>query len=1549
MSSLSSLHLCLLSYPDLYDSGHFAVKTHDTFNAKLCRIPSIIRLEYIVGYIPIGVIYPKKALFFPKDERLLTCTSAVLTYNRATLITPSNGIGIYLMADSLFDNRYRYNYIYPRGRSGETLRAVDTQNDGRKVVIKRPAPNDAPPIRAGQEVSIVNEGKALKRLSGHPNLTLLLGEGNYNVGGMLHQYIVMERAEGVIIGDVVIELSAQGERLPQLEMLIIIDHLLDLLHSAHAKDIVYNDVDAKHLFWNRESYSLKVIDWGNAIFLEGDVITPQGISRQTDISQVGELLYFIITGGHRAEIPRDASESFRLDFGQDDRLIHSRIKEIISKAVHPNTRLRYQTIQDLRQDLAQYREPIEQKRNGTVTSVVEKLKRDDLTKNELRTLRTLLEPALDEDPGHPRTREAYDVIVNRIRDLSIESDLDAAKIYMTSANWKGAYTLLKEIEDKAGSQTIGLVRWLQDTSQLLDQSNVHTPSHAIVDAINMMFDGQASQAVVVLLTAHANSELERTLHWQIAERVSSHIPEVMVLRPNLYRLDNALMQLSADGYDVREAQGLLHDVEQALDSIGSSASNLATLRDGYREVVERLSALNPVLQTTAAKHQLEYESLPLNSVDRALNAAMALADNMHVIGKQGAMSPRDAMNSLESSRTIDPSNRVWDDLNAFLNTLYNHLQTCQTYVPAADGSDLSIWLADTHTLLEPFVARLFDEVLANMVNQLGQTSDYWLIYRQSVITGNRVEANRSLRLAETSMQTLSPALATWFSQLASVLDGADYIERHSIPNGIGRALADGWRAFDRGQLSEAERLGIRAYEIARSEAEQFAAARLQEVSQYAREWVERNGVASISRTQEVLTAVERLMTDEESDTLADFTEQMPSIETYLKAMTKGLVAVYHERSTAALRLIFLQYLMLGTLDAHEERLQDATFWREAATKSLETWGERHVATRTLDEFVQRRYDLREASEQFATINGRQVLPHLDELRMTLENNPQVRVLEGGIRSIRDLQACLSDWSDGDFRAAGLHLDNALKGISEVEQAAGFTLTGMRAWFMELMQAVAELAVRFRDARAIMEQKPDEPVTEVRDTHHFMVAVTERLLGTEYSATVKQWRDTYDQFLTAYTSPERRNKRLERMNELFRAMFIDRHPAYGLFRHWYSVLEASPEFPAPPTDDPTPRIRADVAVPDEEYQGSRYKKSDDDDRPSAPRQGLPRGLILGFVGILVAGGALLAVLSFSNESTPIEIAVTISATPDTVASGDNDDDGIAVAQNQPTTEADTPIPIANVDGATPENFETPTPISTVDPIEGGAITNTPTDIPPTATATHTFTPSPTVPTNTPTITFTPSPTNTPLPATETPLPEQGIQGTEDLLDLFNRINTVPFNPESFFAIDNGWRMGTSTATDNDILTIRVPSELLETYYGNNASTRIRMVEADLTLRVINPDVVNEEDVFFGMLLESVDDGNNLGVQIEVAGDTAINVLQISNNETSFVSQRSVNAVIVRLRMERDLTTGNISIFINDTIIGTPISFLDPVAPIVPALFVKDGGVLIGVTNWNVTLR
>jgi len=274
------------------------------------------------------------------------------------------------VANSLFDNRYRYDYIYPRGRSGETLRAVDTAADERPVVIKRPNPNDAPPIRAGQEVSIINEREALKRLAGHSVLTELLGSGQFFVGGIPQQYIVMERAEGMIIEDEIVRLAGGHQRLPELEMLEILDRLIDLLRAAHDLDIVYNDVDAKHLFWNRERYELKVIDWGNAVFLEGDEVTLAGISRQTDIYQIGELIYFILSGGYRIEVPRDADADFRVDFHQDNDAVDPRLQAIVTRAVHPNLRYRYASLSELNADLLRYRTPMEQDRNSIVSRAI---------------------------------------------------------------------------------------------------------------------------------------------------------------------------------------------------------------------------------------------------------------------------------------------------------------------------------------------------------------------------------------------------------------------------------------------------------------------------------------------------------------------------------------------------------------------------------------------------------------------------------------------------------------------------------------------------------------------------------------------------------------------------------------------------------------------------------------------------------------------------------------------------------------------------------------------------------------------------------------------------------------------------------------------------------------------------------------------------------------------------------------------------------------------------------------------------------------------------
>ena len=160
----------------------------------------------------------------------------------------------------------------------------------------------------------------------------------------------------------------------------------------------------------------------------------------------------------------------------------------------------------------------------------------------------------------------------------------------------------------------------------------------------------------------------------------------------------------------------------------------------------------------------------------------------------------------------------------------------------------------------------------------------------------------------------------------------------------------------------------------------------------------------------------------------------------------------------------------------------------------------------------------------------------------------------------------------------------------------------------------------------------------------MVDVTERLLGENYTATLRGWRDTYESFLDVYTDNSvRRSEKLNRFNQLFRAMFIDRHPAYPLYRHWYDLTDQAPEFPAPPTDEPTPQIREEEYLPEVEYQMSPY--DDPPQRVSLPRIRLSRRILFA-----VGGGILLLVIiavvgsALNSSSQPPIVPVTITDTP-----------------------------------------------------------------------------------------------------------------------------------------------------------------------------------------------------------------------------------------------------------------------------------------------------------------
>ena len=1455
-----------------------------------------------------------------------------------------------LMAGSLFDNRYRYDYIYPRGRSGETLRAVDTQDGERPVVIKRPAPQDAPPIRFGQEVSILNERKALTRLAGHAVVTALLGSGQFTIGGMAHQYIVMERAQGVIVADHVLELAGRGERLPELEMLVIIDSLLDLLFTAHAHDIVYNDVDAKHLFWDRDAYRLKVIDWGNAVFLEGDDVTAQGISRQTDVFQVGELLYFILTGGGRLESPRDAGAEFRVNFGHDAEHIHSRLAAIISRAAHPSPRLRYGSIAELRKDLADYRSPLERERNSTLGRVNERLRRD-LSKDELNGSLKMLDNIFAIDPGYPPARTAREEILNRLSDLEIDADLDAARIYLESGSWARAISVLEELAPRARNENARQIALLLDWAKLAQEANLRPTPHSVLDAITLLFEGHIDRAAYRLLTENQANDTLRNLQLQLAERISAHLPDILLLRPNLYRLEIALGQLASEAIPVAEPRSFLTELYRQLDRISDpNDASLIRLRDGYSAVVDQINRLGVFLESVREDHALPNTRLPLSALTRALNASMALADYMHVIGKQATGSPRDALSALDSARAIDPSNRSWDAVRGMLGGLYELLGVFQQYIPSADASDLENWLKQTEAQLEPYVERLFDETLVGMVVGLRLAGQSWQAYADAVIQGNRSAATMALQQATESISTVSPALAGWLNQLRAIINNASYIERNALYGALGRALADGWENFDRGRLPEAERLGITAYESARSDAERFAARRLRDLSELLRDWLERSGVASLKATQTILTKVELLYTPDEIGARDNFAAQMPTKETFIKAMTKGLVEVFARQNTAANRVLFANYTLFGVLEAYEDHLDDARFWRDAAVKALGEFGARHPATKALEDMLDRRRDLIAAAELLNSISSPYALPGLEASRRALEENPQAKSIAPAVYSLRELEAAARDWSDGEFRAAGIKLENAIRAVDEIETTAGITLTTYRAFLMELLQGAADLHAAARKMVSTIERRPDEPVDFIRHAHQQMVENTSRLLGASYAATLRTWAETYESFLSVYTDPaSRRSAKLSRFNDQFRALFIDRHPAYPLYRHWYSVTEEAPEFPAPPTNEPTPRIaeEADITVPDEDAQSrppraprtprSTATVPDEEDDEPRPRRRGRAGLIIGLgVGLLIVLAAVF--LLNNNPELLAGSSDGLTLTANSVLAAAETDQAVALAVTE-TVEVSAPTELPT--NADPTETR-PQVVNTIAPrgSETALPSRTP-SITPTFTASSTFTATFTL-----TATNTPLPTNTPTrTATPTPtLPPQGLQGEQDVLPIAAELGS----PELFTLGQDGtyYRMGTGSPSNNEVYTLALPAEFLDIRYGGNPAARISSVQVTIELATWNPPLVLDDDVYFGVVLMPADDAARaVGVQLNLVQDEVYNIARRVGNQVNVNAQRGLNGNTARIRLERD--GDMVALYVNNEQIGEPIPLADD--NVIPAVYVKEGGVVIYLRSWSVTLR
>jgi hypothetical protein len=222
------------------------------------------------------------------------------------------------------------------------------------------------------------------------------------------------------------------------------------------------------------------------------------------------------------------------------------------------------------------------------------------------------------------------------------------------------------------------------------------------------------------------------------------------------------------------------------------------------------------------------------------------------------------------------------------------------------------------------------------------------------------------------------------------------------------------------------------------------------------------------------------------------------------------------------------------------------------------------------------------------------------------------------------------------------------------------------------------------------------------------------------------------------------------------------------------------------------------------------------------------------------------------------------------------------------------------------------------------------------------------TATSTATTPPTATHTPRPT----LPPQGLQGQQDLLEGDAQdVARLLGAPAHFVPAQEAgqWRLGVGEGGGGELLVVAPSADTLTERYGANAATRVVRTQADMQLVTYNPPLLVDNDVYFGLLLQSVNNpARTAGLQVELAETGVIRLSQREGDTVTAVSQRTQGGVL-SVRLERDLDAGTVRVFVNGQPLGGAIPFVAGDEPVVPLLYIHDGGVIAYAADWSVTLR
>jgi len=368
----------------------------------------------------------------------------------------------------------RYEPVEPTGKSagqgvsGVVIRAKDTRGEQGDVAIKRPNPMLSPVDSRKKSAQIKREGEALRRLN-HPNACRYLADGD--LPDSQGHYLIMGWAQGTELEARLRGLERIGEQLPLGEGLEILDQLANLLAHAHERDVVHNDIDAKHLFWDEASRRLTVIDWANCAL--GSDAKPIATAAD-DLHQFGELMHRILTGSTLDTATRLGKErGWRVEM--QDNKINPVLQGIVARAIGRDE-IPYGNMRQLATELRSYKQqqtkPFEEK----VVKITALLALEE-SYETLSQAKELLNQVSVWDPTLVWKEQAqFDQIeLDRAQSLA----LVRAKVALRNEEWDTAHQRIKRMfgsDPPTMPLEARLVYWV---SLLLAETETDTPQYEL--------------------------------------------------------------------------------------------------------------------------------------------------------------------------------------------------------------------------------------------------------------------------------------------------------------------------------------------------------------------------------------------------------------------------------------------------------------------------------------------------------------------------------------------------------------------------------------------------------------------------------------------------------------------------------------------------------------------------------------------------------------------------------------------------------------------------------------------------------------------------------------------------------------------------------------------------------------------------------------------------------------------------------------------------------------------------------------------------------------